>query len=143
MKKFLPFLLIMLIATPALALTLAEKKQYQDWQEDIAEDAAYFKEKCGYELPVTMNESMVTPFMEQNTSASSYCEGVIQTMASMCEDALSKQAITEKVKSVTCDYKKGETKGAWSLNEGMLTFSSDVGTPNISEETQKWLENNL
>ena len=140
-------LLAFALSTPALALTLGEKNQLAEWNQYMAEEGygEHFKKHCGYDMPVTLDESLVPPFVAQNTSASSYCDEVRGTMYSMCEESpISKEAIAGKIKALSCQYKEGETKGSFAITpEGTLTFSFDVGTPNIGEITKAYLEKNL
>jgi hypothetical protein len=144
LKKLLPILLIALFATPAFALTLAEKNKMQVWQEEIMAEAAEFKAACGYDLPVTLDEAVATPFMEQHVSASDYCSSALSAMTDMCANATAKEAIAAKVKSVNCMYKKGLPSAELSMAEdGVLSFSFDAGNANLETDITSFLENNL
>ena len=136
---------LVLITTTASALTLKEKKQWAEWQEELTSDSSYsktFKEKCGYDLPVKMEEKFVTPFMEANTSATAYCDAARSAMSSMCADKTSKEEITKKVKSVSCKLGKAE-EASFKLNGTNLEFTVGLGASNLEDKTKSWLENNL
>lgn len=144
MKKLLPVIALMLFIQPAFALTLAEKKKLQDWETELAETTGHFKAACGYDLPVKLDEALVTPFMAAGSHAGGYCASVISSMTTMCADPMSKEAIAAKVKSVSCKYKPGDTVGSYALTPGgALEFSFDNNTPNIEDSAKAFLEGNL
>lgn len=146
MKILLALLLVLTAASPAFSQTLAEKKQMEKWQASLSEDSSAkgFKEKCGYDLPVKLSDNLVTPFMEQNADASSFCNDVRRAMVSMCEDTTTKEAIAAKVKALSCEYKKDDAKGTFALSpEGTLSFGFDSNVPNIPDAAKAYLEGNL
>ncbi len=144
MKKFI--VLLVLVSTSVSALTLKEKKQWVEWQDYMTnKDSSYigtFKEKCGYDLPVKMEEKFVTPFMEANTSAPSYCDSPRSTMSSMCADKTSKDAIAGKIKAVECKLGKPE-EVSFKFNGSTLVFTVGLGASNLDDKIKTWLENNL
>lgn len=146
MKMFLSIISVFSISLSAQALTLAEKKQIAKWKEDIGSSTEYsseqFKKKCGYDMPVSLDEKMVTPFMADNSSLPAFCDSPRSVMASMCDDAISKTEITKKVKKVTCLLgKKGEI--SYKLNGTELVYTVGLGASNLDEAAKKFLENNL
>ena len=144
--KHVFIVLALVISAQASALTLKERKQFADWQEYLkSESSSYiktFKDKCGYDMPVTMEDKFVTPFMEANTSAPSYCDSPRSVMASMCDDKLSKEAISKKIKAVTCKLGKAE-EASFKLNGSTLEFTVGLGASNLDDKAKAWLENNL
>lgn len=145
MKKF-AVALALVVSTSAFALTLKEKKQYADWQAYLTSESdsyvKWFKDKCGYDMPVKMGEEFVTPFMAANSNAASYCDSVRSKMSSMCEDKLSKEAISKKIKSVTCKLGK-EGQADFKLNGTTLEFTVGLNASNLEDKAKEWLENNL
>ena len=146
--KFLAIMALVLVSSSAFSLTLAEKKQWASWQTDLTGDSGYastFKTKCGYDLPVTMEEKFLAPFMEANTSAPAYCDSARSAMSSMCEaDKLNKEAITAGVKKVEC--KLGEKdKVSFNLDKKtkVLTMTVGLGAANLDDEAKKFLDKNL
>ena len=143
MKKLFVLVLALSFATPAFALTLKEKKQVQAWNDYLKDESqSYvksFKDKCGYDLPVTMEEKFATPFMEANTNAASYCDSPRSAMSGMCEDATSKDSIAKQVKKVDC--KLGEKgKVNIKLTGTTLTFTVGVEAANLDDAVKTFLE---
>ena len=135
-----------LVSTSAFALTLKEKKQLEAWNtslEDASESSSQaFQTKCGYKLPVKLDEKMVTPFMEGSANAGKYCDSVRSSIATMCEDKTSKEAVVKKVKSVFCRLGKGEEL-MYKFNGTTVEVTMGIGAANIDAKTKEWLENNL
>ncbi|MES2525672.1 MAG: hypothetical protein V4598_01240 [Bdellovibrionota bacterium] len=144
MKKFI--VLLALVTTTASALTLKEKKQFAEWQEYLTSESSSYvkwtKDKCGYDIPVKMEEAFVTPFMTENTNAASYCDSAREAIQSMCEDKMSKDAISKKIKSISCKLGKKE-EIAYKINGSVLEFTVGIGAANLKDKTKEWLENNL
>ncbi len=148
MKKFA--LVLTLVTTSAFALTLKEKKQLADWQEGLANPnssdfyAGTFKTRCGYDLPVKIDEKMVTPFMEKGYSLAAYCDAPRSQMSSMCEsDKMYKEAISKKVKAVSCKFSSKPEDLSFKLAGTTLEVTMGLETANIESKTKEWLENNL
>ena len=147
MKRTLGLMLILCFSTSAFALTLKEKKQFMKWQDQLAKEDEYggaetFKKKCGVEIPASLDEHMVTPFMEKNASLSSYCGSARKAMAGMCSDATSKESILKQVKKIDCKGgKEGELNIKLSGSTLVLTFGT--GAANMDEKVKEFLENNL
>ena len=129
MKKHLVALVIFAIAGSAQALTLKEKKQFADWQAYLKDGSQSYvktvKEKCGFEIPVTLDEKFTTPFMEKNANAASYCDTPRSTLSSMCGDATAKNEITKKVKKITCKLGKPD-EATFKFSGTELVFTVGV-----------------
>lgn len=137
---------VLVVSTSAFALTLKEKKQFAEWQDYLKSESSSYvkwtKDKCGYDIPVKMDEAFTTPFMEANTNAASYCDSARDAIQYMCEDKTSKEAITAKIKSIHCKLGKKE-EASYKLNGTTLEFTVGLGAPNLRDKTKEWLENNL
>lgn len=146
MKKVTLFVAALLCASSAFALNLKEKKQLAEWQ-DFMKDASKsyvgeVKKKCGYDIPVSLDEKMVTPFMAANSNAAMFCDSALSAISGMCEDPTAKAMITKSIKKLDCRYgKKGEA--SLSLKGGSLTFAFGEGAANLNEKVREYLENNL
>ncbi len=146
MKAFGLFITILALASSASALNLKEKKQFNDWQAYLKDPGQSYsgavKTKCGYEIPVTIDEKFTTPFMADNANAASYCDATRSTISGMCEDATAKPMIVKSIKKIDCKYgKKGEVTLA--LKSGTLTFTVGEGASNLDQKVKEYLENNL
>jgi hypothetical protein len=145
MKNMLLVLATVLVAQPAFALTLKEKKQLAAWNEQVKgadSHVAQVKQKCGFDLAVSLDEKMLAPFMAENTSAAAYCDSGASAIAGLCEDPASKAEIVKKVKKVDCkNGKAGEA--AIALKGSTLEIAVGPGTSNLDEKVKTFLENNL
>lgn len=147
MKMFLSLVALFSISLSAQALTLAEKKQYASWKEEMGDASKTyslerFKKNCGYDMPVSLDEKMVTPFMAANASLTSYCDSPRSVLGSMCEDATSKAEIVKKVKKITCLLgKKGEI--SYKLNGTEVVYTVGLDAANLDDAAKKFFENNL
>ena len=133
-------------ATSAMALTLKEQKQYKAWQAYLTDPSQSYvksvKDKCGYDIPLTMEDKFTTTFMEANTHAASYCDSTRSAISSMCEDETSKAAIKKNIKKIECKLGTKE-KADFKLNAGTLTFTVGLGASNLDDKVKEYLENNL
>lgn len=147
MKKILMTTLVLTFAVTAGALTLKEKKQVEEWKAYLIDESKSYaktaKDKCGYDIPVKLDESMATPFMAANANAASYCDEVRSTISSMCEDKTSKEAIKAKIKSINCHLGQKPTDVVFTIKSGVLDFAIGVNGSNLSDKTRAFLENNL
>lgn len=145
-KLFLTLAAFALVVPSAYALTLAEKEKLATWQKELAEDhyTKKFEENCGHPLEITLAEDVVTPFMEDNTSASAYCTEVIMSLSDLCEQSdIAKEAVSSKVKSITC-ASSGDADHSFALSEtGELKFLMKPGIGNLADKAKEYLENNL
>lgn len=146
MKKQIIALAVFAVAVSASALTLKEKKQFADWQTYLkSADQSYVKtvkDKCGIDIPVTLEEKFTTPFMEKNANAASYCDAPRSTLASMCDDATSKTEIVKKVKKITCKLGKPD-EATFKLSGTELVFTVGVSASNLDEKAKEFFEKNL
>lgn len=147
MKKVLMTLALIALSSTASALTLKEKKQVKDWADYLNDASASYvktaKDKCGYDIPVTMEDKFATPFMAANANAASYCDEARARISSMCEDATSKEAIKAKIKKIHCVLAKKEDEASFKIAGGTLTFTVGVKASNLSDKVKEFLENNL
>jgi hypothetical protein len=146
MKKTMMIAALALACGTATALTLKEQKQFKAWQDYLKDpDQSYVKsvkDKCGYDIPLSMGQEFVTPFMKDNASAPSYCDSTRGTISGMCEDETSKTAIKKNIKKIECKLGK-EKETAFKLANGTFTFTVGVNASNLDSKIKEWLENNL
>jgi hypothetical protein len=152
MKKKGSFCAIALISiitsiSTASALSLKEKKQLQAWQSYLQDESSSYaktvKDKCGYEIPVAIEEKFITPFMAENANAASYCDETRSQISSMCEDSTTKEAIKSKIKKIQCVLAKKEDEASLKLSGGTLVFSVGAKASNLGDKVKEFLENNL
>lgn len=148
MKFFVKSMVVLsaFAASSAFAQTIAEKKQMAKWNETIAEDKKHFVEKCGYDIPVTLDPKFVAPFLARNANAGSYCSEALSAMAKICGDADSKATIAKNVKKLDCKLgtqPETDRDPKFTVKGGTLTFEFTWHSANLSDNAVKFLENNL
>jgi hypothetical protein len=147
MKRIILFSALLAIAFTAHALTLKEKQQLATWQESLNKPGEgygqLFKDKCGYDLPISIDEKMTTPFIAARANAASYCDSVREAIADMCSDNIAKDAIKSKVKKLSCTSGAKDDDANLKLNNGTLTFAVGHNASNIGDKVKKFLEDNL
>ncbi len=147
MKTLNIFALTLSIAASASALTLKETKTFNEWKAYLSKEsteghASTVIKQCGYEIPVEIDEKILTPFITENTNGASYCDATLSTISSLCEDAVAKPMIKKHIKKVSCKLGKKE-EASFKLSGGTLTFTFGLGASNLDEKARTFLENNL
>ena len=146
MKRLIVLFLMLGFCSTSSALTLKEKKQFEDWKKYTTDESQSYvktvKNKCGINIPLTLDEKMVTPFMEVNANAASYCDSMRSAISSMCDDATSKASIVKQVKSATCKNGPKE-KVSLKLVSKNLEMTVGPGAANLDDAVKAFLENNL
>ncbi len=149
------YFLILAIVTFGLsfesqALNIKEKKQLKAWKQYMDDPSQsygkWFKDKCGYDLPVVIDEGLVKPFMAANTSAASYCDSPRSVMQAMCGDKDMKEIVLpefkKKIKKVVCKM-SNDKELTLKIEKGALTMMVKPGTSNLDKKVKDFLENNL
>jgi hypothetical protein len=118
--------LLVAIALPAFADSLADKKMHADQEADLADRLALTNQACGSHVTAKIDWSTFGEADALKNAVTPYCAAALDAIEDICSDTLGKQAVTEKVKTVTC---AGASAPAASFADGALTFSFSL-TPN-------------
>lgn len=144
--KYAVIAFLTLNAAAASALSLKEQKEAKYVKDYMADESkgykAAMKKNCGFDLPTTVDEKMIPVFMAANRSLVSYCDTPRSTLASMCEDATSKESIVKNVKRTECKLGKKDEL-SFKLEKGTLIFTTGTDSYNHDAKLKEWLENNL
>lgn len=144
MKTSFLMLVLLFTSTSTFALNIKQKKKLKYWKEEIQKHQQTVAKKCGKEIPTVIDEKMVAPFLEENTSVSGYCKGIMDGVIAVCEgDEEIKKYLMTKITKINCNYNPEKKKLALKLNGTTLEASVGLGAPNLWTETKKWVENNL
>jgi hypothetical protein len=73
-------------------------------------------------------------------SASGYCDAALEGIRRVCDDALGKDAIKQKIKSMTCGF-GGER--SISLKDGSLAYTINFSSTNDADFVYAYLTNTL
>ncbi len=134
-----------LLTASAQALTLAEQRQYDKWNEFFTTEghANDVTKACGVTIPVKLDQGVVTPFMADNKNAASFCDEAYSAIKNTCADNAGKTAVAAKVKSLSCMYSGTKDEASVKLNNGDLQFTFGVDASNLSDKVKTFLGNNL
>jgi hypothetical protein len=123
------------------AATATREKQIQPEQEaELARNVEHTTKKCGSGFAVKFDWTGVPTDALKEFSASGYCDAALQGIRRVCEDALGKDAVKQKIKSMTCGF-GGER--SISLKDGSLTYTINFNSANDADFVYAYLQNNL
>jgi hypothetical protein len=139
-------ILLSFVCFSAIALTPKEAEKFKEWQDYLKDPKQSYSERvktnCGYEIPITIEEKFVTPFMTANTSAPAYCDATRSAIASLCKRDVIKPYVVRNIKKIDCKLGKEKEIG-FKLAGGTFTFTVGLHTPNLDEKVKEYLENNM
>jgi hypothetical protein len=113
-----PFLT--LAAVPALAQSLEERKMHADQEAQLASKAQLTNKACGFILKTQIDWPSFKSDETLQKSVTSWCAAGLDAMEDLCSEALGKQAVSEKVKTLTC---AGSGDVSAKLADGNLTYA--------------------
>ena len=123
------------------AAAATREKQIQPEQEaELARNVEHTTKKCGSGFAVKFDWTGVPNDALKEFSASGYCDAALQGIRRVCEDALGKDAVKQKIKSMTCGF-GGER--SISLKDGSLTYTINFNSANDADFVYAYLQNNL
>jgi hypothetical protein len=135
-------ILIAIGATHAGAQSLKDKRYFAEQEAALAKEAAFTSAKC--ETAVTAKFDWSSPPKAEDRkvySASGYCGPVLEAMRRICEGSqVGKDAIKEKIKSVTCGFGAERTV---ALKDGAVSYQIDFKSSNDADHVFEYLQNNL
>lgn len=137
---------ILAATSGAQALTIAEQRAYDNWVNELSSsssEVAAAQKACGVNLPVKLDPALAAPFIAEQKHAGSFCDDAFYAFVVLCGDAAGKNAIAQKVRSVSCTLNASKNGLSTSLVNGELQVSFGVDTINIHDGVKKYLENNL
>ena len=122
------------------AATTREKQIQPEQEAALAKNVEQTIEKCGSGLTVKFDWTGVPAGALKEFSASGYCDAALEGIRRVCEDALGKDAVKQKIKSMTCGF-GGER--AISLKDGSLAYTINFNATNNADFVYAYLQNNL
>ncbi len=132
---------VALIAAAAQAQSQKTPQQRMASQEaELAAHAKSTNKECGASMAVTFDWSGVQKEDLSTYSASGWCDALLEGIRRVCTDAPGKDAVKEKIKSVTCGF--GPDR-AISLKDGSLDYKISFKSVNDADFVYETLENAL
>jgi hypothetical protein len=117
------------------------KREEKQQEKGIAEVTDGFRKACGSKASLTVAWSSVDDEMVKSLSLSSYCGAPLEAMRRLCESAAAKQAIVERVKSVSCKF--GAQLALAMEPSGTLAWTTSKDGSNLEEFARDELERSL
>jgi hypothetical protein len=139
-KFLLAAVAALVVAGPAVAQSLEAKKMYQREEASLKDKVAYTNRKCGGALQVKVEWSTFNAEEILQKNVSSWCSAALDAIEDLCDDDLGKQAVNEKVKTLTC---AGAAEPSAKVDAGNLTFSFALGPNQNKLLVRTYLEKNL
>jgi len=123
------------------AATTTRDEQIRPEQEAaLAKDAERTNRQCGSDFPVKFDWTGISAGALKGFSAAGYCDAALEGIRRICEDALGKDPVKQKIKSMTCGF-GGER--SISLKDGSLAYTINFNSTNDADFVYAYLQNNL
>jgi hypothetical protein len=126
------------VALPAFADSLAAKKMHAQQEADLTDKLTLTNQRCGSHVKAAIDWSTFSEPDVLKTAVTPFCAAALDAIEDICGDDLGKQAITEKVKTVTC-----ASAPAASFADGALTFSFSLAPNQNKLLVRDYLEKSL
>jgi hypothetical protein len=123
------------------AAAATKEKQIQPEQETaLAKHVEQTNKICGSGFTGKFDWTGVPAGALKEFSASGYCDAALEGIRRVCEDALGKSAVKQKINRVTCGF-GGER--SISLKDGSLAYTINFNSANDADFVYAYLQNNL
>ena len=134
------FLLLIAATPPVWAQSLETRKMRAEQEAALEAQVALTNKKCGTSITARIDWTTFDEAEVLTKRVTSWCQAALDAIEDICGDALGKEALTTKVKSITC---AGAATPAAALKDGDLTFAFSL-TPNQNKLlVRTYLEKNL
>jgi hypothetical protein len=143
-------------STFASDLTPEQSAKHKEWQAAVNDKSAsefnWPKEMCGIQkgLPISIDKSLVAPFMEVGNEANFYCTEIRDKLSTICRNAKenikkgnktdNKASVVKLINRITCKIGSEEEDSAtFEIKNGELIASLGPKASNISEKLYEFL----
>jgi hypothetical protein len=133
-------LILLTVSTSTSAQSLETRKMRAEQEAALGGQVALTNKKCGTSLTARIDWNTFDEAEVLTKRVMSWCQAALDAVEDICGDALGKEALMTKVKSITC---AGAATPAATLKDGDLTFAFSL-TPNQNKLlVRTYLEKNL
>jgi hypothetical protein len=128
-------------STVVYAQSLKDKEYFANQEKRLAAEVPYVDKKCDTKIAVKFDWSN-PPKAEERTvySAYGYCQAVLDAMRRVCDSQAGKDAVREKIKSLTCGF--GPQRKI-ALQAGAIDYTINYSSANDVDFVFTYLQNNL
>jgi hypothetical protein len=140
--KYAVGLIAMLAVTGAVtahAQSLKERQYRAEQEEELAREVALANERCETNVAVKFDWSGI-PADRGGAVPYRYCGAVLDGMRRVCENAMGKDAVKDKIKSITCGF--GPERSI-ALKDGAIDYKIKFRSGNDVDYVFEFLQNNL
>jgi hypothetical protein len=127
-------------AEEAAAEAIKEKQVQPEQEAALAKNVERTNKKCGSGFTAKFDWSGLPSGALKEFSVAGYCGAALDGIERVCEDALGKDAVKQKIKSITCRF-GGER--SISLKDGSLGYTINFNSSNDADFVNAYLQSNL
>ena len=118
----------------------AAAKREPEQEAALARDVEQTNKKCGSGFTVKFDWTGIPTGALNEFSAAGYCDAALEGIRRVCEEALGKDAVKQKIKSMTCGF---GSERAISLKDGSLDYTINFNSTNDADFVYAYLQNSL
>lgn len=124
--------------------TIEQKKKALEWEGSVAKSSTLLNEKCGVAIAANIESAtyIAEGFIEAKKNPGEICKTSVYHVRMLCEDAVAKSVVVEKIKKIKCVAAKGEEVNL-SIQDGTLNIGFGPNAKNVAEKTRDYLKSNL
>lgn len=133
-----------LLVVAAQAGSLENKKTVIKWETELEKSPKLITEKCGTSIPLQFDSASYVSggFVEAKKNPGSICRELAHAVYSLCEDAVAKPIVLEKIKKINCTASKDKDVNV-TLKEGTFNIAFGPQATNVGEKAREYLKANL
>jgi hypothetical protein len=124
----------------ASAQSLKIRQRMASEAADLVKDVDYTNSVCGTALAVKFDWANAPAENLLKYSPEGYCNAALEGIQRVCGDALGKDAVRQKIKSVTCGFGASRTI---LLKDGAIDYKINFDSVNDADFVFEYLQNNL
>jgi hypothetical protein len=106
----------------------------------LAKNVERTNKKCGSGFAVKFDWTGIPANALNEFSAAGYCDAALEGIRRVCAEALGKDAVKQKIKSMTCGFGGERTI---SLKDGSLAYTINFNSANDADFVYAYLQNSL
>jgi hypothetical protein len=126
-------------AVSAQAQSLKERQYRAEQEAELAKEVALANERCETSIAAKFGWSAM-PAERGGAVPYAYCRAVLDGVRRVCENAMGKDAVKEKIKSVTCGF--GPERSI-ALKDGAIDYKIQFRSVNDTDFVFEYLQSNL
>jgi len=141
MKYFAGLIVLFTVAGAATvhSQSLKERQYFAEQEQELAKEVSSANQRCETNVVANFDWSGMPPD-RQGAIPYRYCRAVLVGMQRVCENPLGKDAVKQKIKTITCGF--GPERSI-ILKDGAIDYKIKFESANDAAYVVEYLENNL